>query len=63
MTNGPQYYRGQNELAYDIGEQSNSQYSFNKLDRGFNWLFQNGSSAAGVLGRIDPFASGGTVYI
>lgn len=53
MTGGIQYYRGQKEMKYLIGEQSKGSEGVNMMDDGGTWLFQNGSNAAGLLGRWD----------
>lgn len=50
-------------MAYVIGEQSSAQYAFSQFDRGFMWMWQNGTDVTNVLGRIDQFAMGGTIYV
>jgi hypothetical protein len=45
LTTGVSYYRGQNSMPYVIGEQSSYGSVVSQMDRGQNWLFQNGSSA------------------
>jgi hypothetical protein len=33
------------------------------MDRGYTWLFQNGSLAENKIGSLDRYTAGGTVYI
>lgn len=51
MTDGVEYYRGQNEYAYIIGEKSKGSAAVNMMERSPQWMFQNGTSAVGLLGR------------
>lgn len=62
-TGGVQYYRGQNEVYYKVGEQSNASLALRKMNDGTTWIFQNGTEATGLLGRFDRNAQGGMVYI
>jgi hypothetical protein len=62
MTDGVTYYRGQKPLPYNIGEMSASASIVNQMD-GMTWMFQNGSSAEGLLGRWDRYANSGTIYV
>ena len=55
LTNGVQYYRGQNEQEYVIGKESSSGGALQMMDRGFSWNFLNGTDATGMLGRVDRF--------
>jgi len=64
MTDGVEYYRGQKEADYVISEKSTEgNIALSQLDFGSQWLFQNGSSAEGYLGRWDPASAGGTLFI
>ena len=45
MTDGVNYYKGQRESAYYIGQSSASVDVLNQMDNGQVWIFQNGSSA------------------
>jgi hypothetical protein len=63
MTDGVKYYRGQNELAYVIGEDSKSGGIVSMMDTSETWMFQNGTSAEGLLGRWDRYWKQGTLFI
>jgi hypothetical protein len=63
LTNGVDYYRGQNSMSYVIGEQSSYGSVVSQMDRGQNWLFQNGSAANPYLGKFDRYDEGGTFKI
>ena len=62
-TGGVQYYRGQHEKSYWIGRQSNASRAVGKMDKGVTWLFQNGTSAEGLIGRFDRSDKGGTIWV
>jgi len=62
MTDGVSYYRGQNEFSYVIGEKSKGATGVNMMDDGGTWMFQNGTSAVGLLGRWNKDRQG-TLYI
>jgi hypothetical protein len=62
MTEGVSYFRGQNELAYVIGEKSKGATGVNMMDDGGTWMFQNGTSAVGLLGRWSKSRQG-TIYV
>ena len=63
FTEGVQYYRGQREYEYNIGEKTDSASVVASMDSGQTWLFQNGTAATGLLGRWDRFAKQGTIYV
>jgi hypothetical protein len=57
------YFRGQKELAYVLGEHSTSGSIVNQMDGGQTWMFQNGTTADGSLGRWARYDNRGTIYI
>ena len=62
LTNGINYYRGKQTTTYVVSQESTDGNSvISKMDTGRDWLFQNGTSAAG-LGHYN-FSSGGTFYV
>lgn len=52
-TGGVQYYKGQHEKSYWIGRQSNASNAINKMEMGVTWMFQNGTSAEGLIGKYN----------
>ena len=52
LTNGVNYYRGQNPMKYDINIETSYGDSVVKMGERVSWLFQDGSAATGVLGSF-----------
>jgi hypothetical protein len=65
ITDGVTYYRGQNELAFSLGEKSDVGDIVNSMGSQSNivWNFYNGTSATGKVGRFVKDEGGGTFYI
>lgn len=63
LTDGVSYYRGQNEFAYVIGKETSYGGVPTSMDNGAFWMFENGTSAEGAIGRFDKYDNGGTFYI
>jgi hypothetical protein len=63
MTDGMKYYRGQNETPYIIGEDSGQGATLAQMDNGQTFLFENGTSAEGLIGRWDAVYNGGTIFV
>ena len=62
LTTGVRYYRGSNEKAYSIAEQSDASQVLGRMPDP-TWLFQNGTNAQDDLGRFNALDNGGTFYI
>ena len=61
MTDGVKYYRGTYELPYQIGAKSGASSILALMDYQKTWLFNNGSSVQGWLGRFDQNSQ--TIYV
>lgn len=59
------YYRGQNELAFSLGEETDVGDVVNRMgpQEEISWNFYNGTSATGKVGRFVKAEGGGTFYI
>lgn len=65
ITDGVLYYRGQNELAFSLGEETDVGDVVNRMgsQQDLSWNFYNGTSATGKVGRFVKAEGGGTFYI
>mmetsp|Transcript_12357 Transcript_12357/g.19192 ORF Transcript_12357/g.19192 Transcript_12357/m.19192 type:complete len:306 (+) Transcript_12357:1499-2416(+) len=63
MTEGVKYYIGQKEMQYVIGQESQAGAALDYMDRGKTWMFQNGTSSEGLLGRFDEYYQGGSIFV
>jgi hypothetical protein len=65
ITDGVLYYRGQNELAFSLGEETDVGDVVNRMgpQEDISWNFYNGTSATGKVGRFVKAEGGGTFYI
>jgi hypothetical protein len=65
ITDGVVYYRGQNELAFSLGAETDVGGIVSRMgaQEEMSWNFYNGTSATGKVGRFDKAEGGGTFYI